>query len=548
VENENYTFVSIHVFGVFFVFPKKNTMTDINGYRSDGGGLGQDQGVSSQLKRILTSKLPLLNAPGTVIDNALYYDADSAMVTAVEMQNYFAKDRISSNNAQMGAAHTFTLPSVLFCGNVSWVCQLQGDARYANPTGQYPLYMQPHGWSFFAFRNILIYMGASTVPQLQINAYANFMLAMATCETDSKRATVLYHAGVPCINIPAGGNGMTSYMDDYRDGAFLFRPRCQNNFFQPPADIPVWDQLRTAVCPLRLPWCSMVAAQKRLSLDLKLSTQPIGIILETLPREQFIYMGRDLAANNTNFGQYASSSLQAFQQELSDKAMSVRNELLAMPEFNIALPFQLPQSIPFSVGANDQNPETNPNPKITMNITSIINSDLTTMMFMVVQSPTAAQSRTNCSDGNNFAPAYGEMLEEWELLLNGQQFFRFNSNTYDGVVQCLHMDTTKPAIQVFEIGATPNTPARAYINNFRSNIYELNFGRLRSIIAENHMQNTPRFTNQTFQLTFHVNRNVNWPSSILLRNRTNFVVQMVYLYNSVYLIGGDGGTTKLITN
>lgn len=521
-------------------------MTDINGYRSDGGGLGQDQGVSSQLKRILTSKLPLLNAPGTVIDNALYYDADSAMVTAVEMQNYFAKDRISSNNNQMGSAHTFTLPSVLFCGNVSWVPQLQGSTSYPNPlvAGANNLYIQPHGWSFFAFRNILIYMGASTVPQLQINSYANFMLAMATCETDSKRATVLYHAGVPCINVNAGGNGLQSYMDNQVAGGFLFRPRTLNNFYQPPAVIPVWDQLRTAVCPLRLPWCSMVAMQKRLSLDLKLSTQPIGIVLETLPREQFLYMGPALAAQNPSFSTYATSTLQAFQQELSDKAMSVRNELLAMPEFNIALPFQLPQSIPFSVGNNDSDPNQVFNPEITMNITSIINSDLTTMLFMVTQSPNAPQSRCNASLGTNFAPGYGEMLEEWELLLNGQQFFRFNANTYDGVVQTLHMDTTKPAITAFEV----QNGANSYLNQFRSNIYELNFGRLRSIIAENHMQNTPRFTNQTFQLKFHVNRYVNWPTSIQLQNRTNFIVQMVYLYNSVYLIGGDGGTTKLITN
>ncbi len=179
-----------------------------------------------------------------------------------------------------------------------------------------------------------------------------------------------------------------------------------------------------------------------------------------------------------------------------------------------------------------------------MNITSIINSDLTTMMFMVTQSPAAEESRCNPNNPYcNFAPAYGEMLEEWELLLNGQQFFRFNANTYDGVVQCLHMDTTKPGIQSFELAN-----GRAYINTFRSNIYELNFGRLRSIIAENHMQNTPRFTNQTFQLKFHVNRYVNWPPTNRLQNRTNFIVQMVYLYNSVYLIGGDGGTTKLITN
>ena len=95
----------------------------------------------------------------------------------------------------------------------------------------------------------------------------------------------------------------------------------------------------------------------------------------------------------------------------------------------------------------------------------------------------------------------------------------------------------------------------------QGNYYEFNNSRLRAIIAESHMQNTARFTNQTFQLSFQINR-----CNYFLEDSTDpdsspataynagvvtnagYVLNMTYLYNAVYLVGGDGGTTKLITN
>lgn len=510
-------------------------MTDLNGYRSNGGALGQDQGVDPQIERILTSKLPLLNAPGNVLTNALYYDTSTAMVTAVELQNYYAKDRIAANTNVVGASPTFYLPSVLFCGNVNWVCTLP-DANYIGEGDM--MYNQPHGWGFFAIKNLLIYMGASTVPQLQINSYANFMFAMACCETEGKRFTVLTHAGIPATNRQIN-QGVSSPMAECPNANYnttkLFRAKQSNDFYLADAATPSWKQLRTAIVPLRMPWTSMCALDKRLSFDLKLSTQPIQIVIETNPPNSFLSFSRTYWG--TTLDTFEESTLQAFQQELSDKSMSVRNELLAMPQFNVSLPFQLPQSIPFTITGTDSGAT---NQEFKMNITSIINSDLTTMLFMVTQQPGSARGRQDYSVivGGPQAPAYGEILEELELHLNGQQMFRFPVNGYDGIVQCLHMDSTKPIVTCFGTNTGYRLP---------SNIYELNFGRLRSIVSESHMQNTPRFTNQTFQLFFKINRDLNWPG-ILPADRKNFQLNMVYLYNAVYLVGGDGGTTKLITN
>lgn len=511
-------------------------MTDLNGYRSNGGALGQDQGVDPQIERILTSKLPLLNAPGNVLTNALYYDTSTAMVTAVELQNYFAKDRIAANTYVVGASPTFYLPSVLFCGNVYWVCALP-DTNYTGGGG-ISRYTQPHGWGFFAIRNLLVYMGASTVPQLQINSYANFMFAMACCETEGKRLTVLNHAGMAATN-RAIQNGHRSPMAEpplaNQQQTKLFRPKTAGDYYAADDVTSSWVDMRYAIVPIRLPWTSMTALDKRLSLDLKLSTQPIQIVIETNPSNQFLCYDRQYWGNV--FDTFADSTLQAFQQELSDKSMSVRNELLAMPQFNVSLPFQLPQSIPFTITGPDNGTTAQ---QFKMNITSLINSDLTTMLFMVVQQAGSAGGRQDYSRTENgpVSPGYGEILESLELDLNGQQIFRYPGNGYDGIIQCLHLDSSKPKITAF----TNNTGYR-----LPSNVYEFNFGRLRSIVSESHMQNTPRFTNQTFQLIFNINRDVNW-LNIAADNRVNFVLQMVYCYNSVYLIGGDGGTTKLITN
>ena len=107
------------------------------------------------------------------------------------------------------------------------------------------------------------------------------------------------------------------------------------------------------------------------------------------------------------------------------------------------------------------------------------------------------------------------------------------------------------------------TLSTGYSHGWRisGNMYEFNNSRLRSIIAESHLQNTARFTNQTFQLLFRINRNGYFlnnfdPAAPLLTTSFNsgisksagYVLNMTYLYNAVYLVGGDGGTTKLITN
>lgn len=529
-------------------------MSDVSGYRSDGGALGQDQGVSKQLRGILTAKLPLLSAPGTVLENSLYYDINSSSVTAVEEQSSFNKDRIALNNYTFGATPSAYIPSVLFANSLFWIATLDPSAKYPVGTLATAAYTMnvPEGWGFAALKNIIVYMGASSIAQIQISAMTNFLISCATCETRAKRDKMIVGAGRYLnpwdLQSPiAGSLGVNNP---------IFATSQYGSFFDPASSVNArgvnapW--LSQAVVPLRLPWSSMAILDKRLSFDTKLSTQPIQITLQTATLSEFTVLGTGLAGIFGN--SWNSSTIQLWQEELSDKSLSVRNELLAMPEFNVGYPFQYAQSIPFEVLVNQDDGTLTTEFK--MNITSIINSDLTTFLFNVTW---AGRQNTIPSSGQ-YCPLFGEELIDIQLLLNGQRFFSFENDDYPFVTMAKQLDDPQYSI-LMPSRNTTTTAAFSVGWKVPGNIYEFNNSRLRSIIAESHLQNTARFTNQTFQLSFRINRGTYYltdynsvaPQPTTMYNagiskKSGYVLNMTYLYNAVYLVGGDGGTTKLITN
>jgi hypothetical protein len=526
--------------------------TDVTGYRSDGGGLGQDQGVSKNLRNILTAKLPLLSSPGTLLENTLYYDINSSSIVAVEQQSTFAKDRITFNNFAMDSSPSAYIPSVLFAGTVYWIAKLNVQAKWgANAESNKDYFLAPSGWGFAAINSIIVYMGASTIAQIQISGMTNYLVNAATCETMGKRVSMLDGAG-RYLN----PKDKRSIMAGLSNGKAFWRLKSYGNFFnnQDTQGDAFFEPMCQAVVPIRLPWSSMAALDKRLSMDCKLSTQPIQITLVGNSPSQFLLMSNNVSVASIGTT-WDSSSLQLWQEELSDKSLSVRNELLAMPEFNVGYPFQYAQSIPFDILSQTNTGQTSD--VFVMNITSIINSDLTTFLFNVTWS-----GRTDPSKGQP-CPLYGELLQDITLLLNGQRFFGFEEDCYQFVTLAKQLDDPNqyglfmPSSNAINMGATSTS------DGFRvtGNIYEFNNSRLRSIISEANLQNTARFTNQTFQLEFKINRDLYYLDTLAsgstattgayqpgTSKTSGYRLNMTYLYNAVFLIGGDGGTTKLITN
>jgi hypothetical protein len=523
--------------------------TDVTGYRSDG----QDQGISKNLKNILTAKLPLLSSPGTLLENTLYYDINSSSIVAVEQQATFAKDRIALNNFSMDASPSAYIPSVLFAGTVFWVAKLNQTAAWpvtttASDINNTYAFCAPSGWGFAALNQVIVYMGASTIAQIQISAMTNYLVNAATCETASKRAKMLEGAG-RYLNPNDTRSIMAPPLVPAPTGSAFWRLKNYGEFFNANAgNISSFLSMSQCVVPVRLPWSSMAALDKRLSMDCKLSTQPIQITLFGNGPSDFLTMG-SLAKAQIGTA-WDKSSIQIWQEELSDKSLSVRNELLAMPEFNVGYPFQYAQSIPFDILSPDDGTSGN---EFIMNITSIINSDLTTFLFNVTWS-----GRSDPDNGQN-CPLYGELLTDITLLLNGQRFFGFEEDMYQFVTLAKQLDDCNQPGMILpgqNTSVVTSTSGTGFVCS--GNIYEFNNSRLRSIISEANLQNTARFTNQTFQLSFKINRDLYYLGTPGDASATKYAtnvdknsgyrLNMTYLYNAVFMIGGDGGTTKLITN
>lgn len=526
--------------------------TDVTGYRSDGGGLGQDQGISKNLKNILTAKLPLLSSPGTLLENTLYYDINSSSIVAVEQQATFAKDRITLNNFSMDSSPSAYIPSVLFAGTVFWIAKLNKSAEWLAAPGtdaNANVFCAPSGWGFAALNQVIVYMGASTIAQIQISAMTNYLVNAATCETASKRSKMLEGAG-RYLN----PNDTRSIMSAASVGKSMWRSKYFGNFYNTSPANPdtVFTAMTQCVVPLRLPWSSMAALDKRLSMDCKLSTQPIQITLFGNGPTDFLTMGSNVQTQIQTA--WDVSTIQLWQEELSDKSLSVRNELLAMPEFNVGYPFQYAQSIPFDIIA--QNDKGTTDYEFVMNITSIINSDLTTFLFNITWSGRTEPTNGQC------CPLYGELLTDITLLLNGQRFFGFDEDCYQFVTLAKQLDDPNQTGIIMPSSNTSIQSSAQAGYSVSGNIYEFNNSRLRSIISEANLQNTARFTNQTFQLSFKINRDAYYlgvvppqggtPSATTYQTgvskQSGYRLNMSYLYNAVFMIGGDGGTTKLITN
>lgn len=558
-------------------------MTDVVGMRDDArvdGTVGKSA-VQQQLGSLVTNKLPLLSGPGAVLENALYYDITSSTVTAVELQETFQKDRIDFNNPRFGASPTCYIPSVLFANTVFVNMTLPSQTWGSDVSDAY--FHAPHGWGFSAINSIILYMGASSVAQIQMSGDSNFLIMMATCETVSKREALLDKAGrylntqdpssimgAPVANKPIfrrrryGDFGTPIYSQDINNGSVGRN-----------TDLDSAD-LRNAMVPIRLPFSSMIAIEKRISLDTKLLTQPLQITLGLRNAGEIF----DTNLPDTTFQNLSSLTCQLWQQELSDKSMSVRQELLRQPEFNVGYPFQYVQSYDISVptvSASVNRSAFDGTQDTRMNLSALINSDLTTMLFYVRNNNASGRRNEGTSANNanittmnfkNGAWAYGERLDNMELKLNGQRFYAFDSDNYSQATLAKQIDhpnvpVYKPILYTASSGASVAATEKQFIGSTKngvtnqwaypsrkvnSNFYELNFGKLRSITSEAHMQNTGRFTNQTFQISFTINRDVNETTSIPDAQLQNYRFYMSYLYNAVFLIGGDGGTTKLITN
>lgn len=591
------------------------SMTDVVGYRSDsavnGGALMS--ALAPQLDNCLTGKLPLLNGPGMTIENSLYYDLASSTVTAVELQETFQKDRIVLNNLSTGNSGTCYIPNVLFTNTLFLCLELKSliwPTLTNQPYNSSYIYL-PEAWGFQFLGSLIMYPGACTVANIEISGETNFLVAIAQCETQQKRQMMLSRAGrylnsmdpQSVLAAPASGQPVFRLRPKYQYNSPYCYSSVLNNFsssqpLQPyDAEFP---PLRTAIFPLRTFFSSIYAMEKRISFDTKLLTQPIQLTCQIRPLAQVVKT--NVSSFQDTLSNFQSATIQSWQEELSDKSLSLRSELLRAPDFNVSYPFQYLQSAQFQIpsASGAKSPWDGSN-LVMMNLTSLLNSDLTTMLFYITgnyqrndvnaQTYKFVGNGPMSSDGTQFATTYngsdytwcyGVELQNIELKLNGQRYYAFQADTYSGVTMAKQIDSETYFVQrplvgqyrqqtqdgdlyafnQFYLGSVVNGEGTAPIPEMRSallpsHVYELNFGKLRSLVNEAHMQNTCRFTNQIFQLAFVCADLFACPNlpgfatgGFSNPGPTNspWNLYMTFCYNAVLLVGGDGGTSKLITN
>lgn len=550
-------------------------MTDIAGYRAGGGALTTPPAPQS-LASILTNKAPLLNTPGSDVEEPLYYGKFNSSVNAAESQFYFAKDRIDFQGSRtLDSQQNVYIPNRYFAGNVWLNLRLNPNPMWRTAAFEddtQPYFCMEQGWGFSCIAALTYYLGASSVSNVTIDGVSNLSVALAACETAEKRQTMLDYAGQFLWSSKNNVNepGALGNLAPPANAKLLFR-----NFTDFDSGTAAVEgvtinsgrdaRFTNALVPIRLPWASTCHLQSRLPFDTNLLNQPINVQI-AFRKPPIRTLSDFFTAETDPYGTMATVAdtmqLVYEQVELIDKSLSLRDDLLAQPDFNVSLPFQFFQTMSYpatytsSLGAG--------NPKY--NISSMLNSDLTTILFSLTEP-------VNLTQYGNYADFV--TLNDLTLELNGQQFSVFQVNNYTpfsasrqigapGVPYhpvLLRTNNNAAAAQTANAAAVPaqvvvgNSPkdGPVYMNK-ELGVYEFNMSMLRALMNESHLVNTPRFTNQQFQVSFTIPNAFNArcfqygitdasASSVPVSYRMN----ITYCYNAVFQVGGAGGTSTLYT-
>lgn len=544
--------------------------TDVAGYRAESDAPPSDVTLAS----VLTNKAPLLNTPGSDVAEPLYYGKSNSSVNAAESQFYFGKDRIDFVGKSLTSQQNCYIPNRYMAGNCYLNVQLKGkELTWINDVrggGRRPYFCMEQGWGFSIIGRLMYYLGASNVVNVAISGETNLALALCACETQEKRLQLLDMAGKWIFSRLSGSlnNGAIAAITGNSVGGSMIASPSQNKLlFRSNTNVSidgtygarvgniVDDRLLHALVPLRLPWASTNALQGRLPFDTNLLNQPINVQIQFRPPPI-----RTLAEFFTSNpftamqGDADQLNLQYEQTELIDKSLSLRTELLQNPDFNVGLPFQFLQSMPFQAPYQQFTTEAMTviatNSKV--NITSMMNSDLTTIILQL-------QEPVNAGNGGNKADFVE--LNDIVLELNGQQFCVYQVDNYysaQATRQLGAVSLQHPVMLRNNVDPAANQDWNADGYNYGAacitkdiGIYEINMSRLRSLANESHLVNTPRFTNQTFQISFTIPPSVNsqcYNYSAPQRSTVqNYTAHLTYCYNGVFQVGGGGGASKLFT-
>lgn len=544
-------------------------MTDALGYRS-GGGVETAAPSEKTVSKFVTNKPALLNSPGFMMTD-LYYDTLNASVRTVEQQAYEGKDRIQLSGKFFGQQQNAYVPSVYFVGNLFLRILLNG-ANLIWPTpaegAEGSLFCLEGAWGYSLIATLTYYLGSSSVGNVTMQGFTNLALALESCDTAEKRAVMLHAGGKFLCARPtpppygsfgiAGGDALSTTIASAAPGQKVMRRSGNLDPVTQNMRNVVDNRLYSALVALRAPWASLGALYTRLPFDTTLLNQPMNfqIAFGQLPIR---YSADFLAAPATSVPmlafqeEAAEMTLQMEQFELTDKSMSVRNELLAQPDYNVCLPFQYTQSMTFpckyQAPGDDESLTILSAKGKAVNITSFMNSDLTTVILGVREQVNVLPQGNKC----DFLE-----LQDVVLMLNGTDFTVYESDNYNAMQTAKRLGGAEVNHVVMSRAAEPppfpslpeayNAITALPLIEKPLGLYAIDMSARRALANESHLLNTPRFTNMTFQVAFNIPKYLYSSVTNLVPSQSyDFTLCTTYCYNAVFEIGGSGGTSKLYT-
>jgi len=394
-----------------------------------------------QIDKILSAKPVLLNNPGTVIDNNLYYSFTNSQLVAAEAVQNFGRYQQSLSSPQFGSTSSVTIPNSSFVEGLNLYLEL--GALGANQ-------FLPRAWGLTAIDSISYILGSSNVSQLTLNGQSHAAILMSNCETEEKRLKALRLAG-----------------EEYSLGVA-----------QPVGTI------NKAVIQLQLPWSKINALCKKLPLDSNLLSNPL-IIQIKFKNQNEIIGGSGYSSGPT---QFQVAKVYATQIDLMDKSLSLKNYMFINPSLSYNYPFIFNQS--FTVDFTNSNSNV-----VNLNLLQIINADLIGISFHVIDQ---ADENAGVGGANALSPMNWQRVTDIQLKFNGLIFYDAPGNTSE-----LYDLQDYPGSGMIPYSVVSAGGAGPYLTNPKE-VREcyMSLTRLRNTLFCDYFQNSIRISNNALTLSF----------------------------------------------
>lgn len=406
----------------------------------------------------MANKRVLLSTAGVKIDNLYYTELNSAG-SFIEAETNNGRFVTALNVLTFGGTSQVQIPNSSFVSQC-WL-RVTVPPLLANQT-------LPLGWLYALIQNIGFTVGSSNVTTINITGQANLLSLMHQCgHADSKLSELFLLGGNAEI-------GPTTY--------------------SPEASIL-----------LSLPWSTACADPIKKGLDSSCLSNPL-LLQITLSNSNSIYGGL-VAPTNT---QISSGQIIVTQIALTDTSMSLAGELKRDPEKLLTYPWIYYNTFTpasFTGSTNTASP-------VSINLLSIINSDLVAVMLGIVK---VSDLSANYATGSTPQAFNYQTMSNALLTFNGQ----FMHNTPGFLSRLTNQRNVggsgyfnNAVTNMFLPGVYTVTPFKSY-----PLIWDASF--MRASCESNFMSNVQRFGNQSLVIQF------NTPDA------SQYQLFAVYCYNSV---------------